>query len=89
WRLGGCSHTVNGIWVKGSHVTVTPLPAPATRINVSNVPPFVSNDAIIKENLQLQTSSVFQTPTLHVQSCVQLNGATEEVKEPNDVVMLQ
>ncbi|KAK3525352.1 hypothetical protein QTP86_030340, partial [Hemibagrus guttatus] len=37
------------IWVKGAHVTVTPLSTPATRITVSNGPPFVPNDAITKE----------------------------------------
>ncbi|KAI2647814.1 Transposon TX1 uncharacterized 82 kDa protein [Labeo rohita] len=41
--------TVSGVWVKESFVPVTPLSAPATKITVSNVPPFISNDAIIKE----------------------------------------
>lgn len=36
--------TVNGIWVKETFVSVTP----ATRITVSNVPPFVPNDLIMK-----------------------------------------
>lgn len=40
--------TVNGIWVKETFVSVTPLSAPATRITVSNVPPFVPNDLIMK-----------------------------------------
>lgn len=30
-------------------VPVTPLVAPATKVTISNVPPFISNDAIIKE----------------------------------------
>ncbi|XP_050957201.1 uncharacterized protein LOC127158092 [Labeo rohita] len=41
--------TVSGVWVKESFVPVTPLSAPETKITVSNVPPFISNDAIIKE----------------------------------------
>ncbi|KAK3530306.1 hypothetical protein QTP86_023918 [Hemibagrus guttatus] len=32
--------SVDGIWGRGAHVTVTPLSTPATRITVSNVPPF-------------------------------------------------
>jgi len=35
--------TVSGLWVKET------LSAPATKINISNVPPFVSNDVIMKE----------------------------------------
>jgi len=41
--------TVSGIWVKEAFVPVTPLSAPATKVTISNVPPFVSNDVIIKE----------------------------------------
>lgn len=41
--------TENGVWVRGSHVTMTPLATPATKITVSNVPPFIPNDAILKE----------------------------------------
>lgn len=41
--------TVNGIWVKEAFVSVTPLTAPATRVTVSNVPPFVPNEMIMKE----------------------------------------
>ncbi len=41
--------TVNGIWVKETFVSVTPLSAPATRITFSNVPPFVPNEVIMKE----------------------------------------
>lgn len=41
--------TVSGIWVKEAFVPVTPLSAPATKIAISNVPPFISNDVIIKE----------------------------------------
>jgi len=39
----------NGLWIKETFVPVTPLTAPATKVTVSNVPPFVSNDAIVKE----------------------------------------
>ncbi len=41
--------TVNGIWVKETFVSVTPLSAPATRITVSNIPPFVPNEVVTKE----------------------------------------
>lgn len=41
--------TVSGIWVKEKFVTVTPLSAPATKIIISNVPPFISNETITKE----------------------------------------
>ncbi|KAK3518588.1 hypothetical protein QTP70_004091 [Hemibagrus guttatus] len=41
--------SVDGIWVRGAHVTVTPLSAPATRITMPNVLPFVPNNAITKE----------------------------------------
>ncbi|KAK3548285.1 hypothetical protein QTP70_007356 [Hemibagrus guttatus] len=41
--------SVDGIRVRGVHVTVTPLSAPATRITMSNVLPFFPNDAITKE----------------------------------------
>lgn len=41
--------TVSGVWVKGTFVTVTPLSAPATKIIISNIPTFISNDAIMKE----------------------------------------
>ncbi len=41
--------TVSGIWVKEMFVPVTPLSAPATKVTISNVPPFVSNEAILKE----------------------------------------
>lgn len=39
----------NGIWVKETYVAVTPLSAPATKVTVSNVPPFISSDSIVKE----------------------------------------
>lgn len=39
----------NGIWVKETYVPVTPLSAPATKVTVSNVPPFISSDSIVKE----------------------------------------
>lgn len=41
--------TVSGIWVKETYVPVTPLSAPATKVTVSNIPPFISNEAIVKE----------------------------------------
>ncbi|KAI7804072.1 hypothetical protein IRJ41_023705 [Triplophysa rosa] len=41
--------TVSGIWVKETFVPVTPLSAPATKVTVSNIPPFISNDVIVKE----------------------------------------
>jgi len=44
--------TVDGLWVKEAFVPVSPLSAPATKITISNVPPFVSNDVIVKELLR-------------------------------------
>lgn len=44
--------TVSGIWVKETFVPVTPLSAPATKVIVSNAPPFISNEAIVKELLR-------------------------------------
>lgn len=44
--------TVSGIWVKETFVTITPLSAPATKVIVSNAPPFISNEAIVKELLR-------------------------------------
>lgn len=44
--------TVSGLWVKEAFVAVSPLSAPSTKITISNVPPFVSNDAITKELLR-------------------------------------
>ncbi len=44
--------TVSGIWVKETFVPVTPLSAPATKVTVSNAPPFISNEAIVKELLR-------------------------------------
>ncbi len=44
--------TVSGIWVKETFVPVTPLSAPATKVTVSNVPPFISNEVIVKELLR-------------------------------------
>ncbi len=41
--------TESGIWIKEMFVPVTPLAAPATKVTISNVPPFISNDAITKE----------------------------------------
>lgn len=38
-----------GIVVADSLVQVTPLRAPATRVTISNAPPFISNEQIIKE----------------------------------------
>lgn len=44
--------TVSGIWVKETFVPVTPLSAPATKVTVSNVPPFITNEVIVKELLR-------------------------------------
>lgn len=41
--------TESGIWINETFVPVTPLAAPATKVTISNVPPFISNEAIIKE----------------------------------------
>ncbi len=43
---------MSGIWVKETFVPVTPLSAPATKVTVSNVPPFISNEVIVKELLR-------------------------------------
>ena len=40
---------VSGIWVNGVFVQVTPLSAPATKVVVSNVPPFIKNETIERE----------------------------------------
>jgi len=39
----------SGIWINETYVPITPLSAPATKIVISNVPPFVGNEIIIKE----------------------------------------
>ena len=39
----------SGLWIKGVFVQVNPLSAPATRVTISNVPPFIKSDAIEKE----------------------------------------
>lgn len=39
----------NGLWVKGMFVPVTPLYAPATKVTISNVPPFIKSEVIVKE----------------------------------------
>lgn len=39
----------SGIWINEAYVPITPLSAPATKIVISNVPPFVGNGSIIKE----------------------------------------
>lgn len=39
----------SGIWINETYVPITPLSAPATKIVISNVPPFVRNESIIKE----------------------------------------
>lgn len=36
----------SGIWVKDVFAQVTPLAAPATKVTISNVPPFIKNEAI-------------------------------------------
>ncbi len=40
---------MSGIWVKETFVTITPLSALATKITISNVPPFISNETVMKE----------------------------------------
>ena len=40
---------VSGIWVNGAFVQVTPLSAPATKVVVSNVLPFIKNETIERE----------------------------------------
>ena len=39
----------SGVWVKGVMVPVSLLSAPATRFVVSNVPPFIKNEALVTE----------------------------------------
>lgn len=39
----------NGIVMSDTWVQVTPLRAPATKVTISNVPPFISNGEIVKE----------------------------------------
>jgi len=39
----------SGIWVKETYVPVSPLFAPATKVTISNVPPFIKDDAIVRE----------------------------------------
>lgn len=39
----------SGIWINETYVHITPLSAPATKIIISNVPPFVGNESIVKE----------------------------------------
>lgn len=39
----------NGLWVKEIFITVTPLFAPATKVIISNVPPFIENEVIVRE----------------------------------------
>ncbi len=41
--------TESGIWIKDMFVPVTPLAALATKVPISNVLPFISNNAITKE----------------------------------------
>lgn len=41
--------TESGIWINETYVPITPLSAPATKIVISNVPPFFSNESIVKE----------------------------------------
>ncbi|KAL7838605.1 hypothetical protein AOLI_G00270090 [Acnodon oligacanthus] len=47
--VGRTGLTESGIWVKGNMVQVSPLSAPATRVIVSNVPPFIKNEVLLKE----------------------------------------
>lgn len=39
----------SGLWIKGVFVQVNPLSAPATRVTISNVPPFIKNETIERE----------------------------------------
>lgn len=39
----------NGLWVKGMFLPATPLYAPATKVTISNVPPFIKSEVIVKE----------------------------------------
>ncbi len=50
--------TESGIWIKEMFVPVTPLAAPATKVTISNVPPFISNDAITKNELSAAVSGL-------------------------------
>ena len=39
----------SGVVVKGKLLAVSPLVAPATRVIVSNVPPFIQDEALMRE----------------------------------------
>ena len=39
----------SGVVVKGKLIAVSPLAAPATRVIVSNVPPFIQDEALMRE----------------------------------------
>ncbi len=39
----------SGIWINEAFVPITPLSAPATKVIISNVPPFIGNEGIIRE----------------------------------------
>ncbi|GAA6094935.1 scavenger receptor cysteine-rich type 1 protein M130-like [Tachysurus ichikawai] len=40
---------VSVIWVKETRVTITPLSTSATKVTISNVPPFICDDVNVKE----------------------------------------
>ncbi len=39
----------SGIWINEAFVPITPLSALATKVIISNVPPFIGNEGIIRE----------------------------------------
>lgn len=45
---------VSGIWLNETYVPVTLLSSSVTKITISNVPPFISSDAIIKELIRFR-----------------------------------
>lgn len=44
--------TASGLWIKGTFVQVNPLSAPASKVTISNVPPFINNEVIERELLR-------------------------------------
>lgn len=44
-----CDVIESGLWVRDTFLPVTPLSTPATRVTISNVPPFIDNDVIKRE----------------------------------------
>ncbi len=39
----------SGIWINETFVPITPLSVPATKVIISNVPPFIGNEGITRE----------------------------------------